>query len=201
MNFPGQPEIYVTVRKNLEAATRRYLASFVSDPEQAIQTVSWLPEVKVEPIEVWRVYVRRVWCGGFHISAKYALASKLEISAYRGTGMDRENLDSSIKTDGLKTKKCAIKNERTAIDYNHGRGDPGIIELRGTRRQLASTVVDLKMEWHYNDTTHKKRTDEKTYAGKLSKSKPVNTRLDYIWKVKGAALPEYHLQVRFKRVR
>ena len=199
MNFPGQPDIYVTVRKNLEAATRRYLASFISDPEQAIQSVSWLPEVKPEPIEVWRVYVRKIWCAGAHVSAKYALASKLEIVGYTGTAADRRNFDSTIKTDGLKTQKCKLKNTRTSIDY--GRNSPGLIELRGTRAELAAMVVELNMNWHYNKTSNKTRSDQKIYAGKLAKSVPVGTRIDHIWKVKGVALPTYQLLVRFKRVK
>ncbi len=198
MNFPGQPEIYVTVRRNLEAATRRYLGSFVSDPEKAIQTVSWLPEVKPpEPIEVWRVYIRKIWCAGYHPTAKYALASKLEIVGYTGSNATREDLDSTIKTDGLKTEKCALKNTRTTVDY----GRPGLIELRGTRAELAAVVVELNMDWHYNKTSNKKRSDKKVFAGKLAKELPVNTRIDEVWKVKGSALPVYQLLVRFKRIK
>lgn len=198
MNFPGQPDIYVTVRRNLEAATRRYLESFISDPEKAIQTVSWLPEVKPpEPVEVWRVYIRKIWCGGFHPTAKYALASKLEIVGYTGTNADRRDLDTTIKTDGLKTQKCAIKNSRTTVDY----GRPGLIELKGTRDELAAAVVELNLDWHYNKTSNKKRNNKKVFAGKLAKEVPVNTRIDEIWKVKGSALPVYHLLVRFKRIK
>jgi hypothetical protein len=197
MYFPGQPDIYVTVRKNLEAATRRYLAGFVSDPEKTIQTVSWLPEVEVEPIEVWRVYIRHIWCAGFHVSAKYALASSLEIQAYTGTGDARNIIDSTIKTEGLKTQKCALKSTQTRVEY----GRPGYIEIRGTRSELAAVNVDLNMDWHYNKSSNKKRHDKKTFAGKFGKEVDVGHRIDEVWIVKGSALPQFELRVRFKRVK
>lgn len=197
MNFPGRPEIYITVRNNLDAAIARYLGSFVSDPAEAIQTVSWLPEVKQEPVEVWRVYIRKIWCAGGHITAKYALASKLEMVSYKGSGSSREVLASNTQTDGLKTKKCNFKSERKTVEYGSSR----YIEIRGTRSEIAAVIVDLDMTWHYNDSSKKARSAAKTFAGKFSKEVDVGTRIDEKWVVKGAALPQFELIVRFKRIR
>ena len=201
MNFPGEPQVYIQVRKNLEKAIERYLIDVSGNPP--IETLSWLPEVEVakpEPEELWYVYVRRVWCDKGHPTAKSALASKLTITGYTGTGANRKELASTVKTDGLVASECSYRSpKRTTISY--GSTSPGLIQLRGTRSELRNATVELEMEWHYNSSSHKKRSAKKTIAGKLFSLIPDETSTDEVWMVTGTALPDFKLLVRFKRKR
>lgn len=195
INFPGRPDIYVTVRKNLDQAIDRHLVSFArNDP---ISAENWTDGIepfkpKVEHVERWYVYVRRIWCTGPASGrVKTALARRLSITSnVRG----RDSV-STVKSDGLETD-CKIKENPVSISYN--RNSPGLIEVFGTRAELTSASIDIDLEWSYNSRTHKERNDSFTLTG-MFPAIADEKRKDHVIEVKGVALPSYYLVVRAKR--
>ena len=157
MNFPGEPEVYVTVRRNLQRAIERHLASFPgTDP---ISTEDWTAGIepaappKKEQEEKWYVYVRQIWCGGVGSGrVKTVLAGKLKITG-KVSGTDPV---STVKTNGMETE-WVYKNARKKFGYSST--DPGLIVLRGTRRQMNSASVEVNLQWFYNSRKNKERND------------------------------------------
>lgn len=197
MNFPGEPEVYVTVRKNLQASIERHLASFPKkDP---ISVADWTTGIEpaqpapVEPEEKWYVYVRQIWCGGAGSGrVKTALAGKLEIT---GKVSGRAPV-STTKTDELETE-CKYKNARKKFDYTST--SPGLIVLRGTRAQMTGASVTVDLQWFYNSRSKKERNNSRTFTGVFPASMEPGDVKDQIMEVKGVSLPTFHLRVRFKR--
>jgi hypothetical protein len=197
MNFPGQPEVYVTVRKNLQVAIERYLAAFPA--ENPISTEDWTAGIEpaapptVVPEEKWYVYVRQIWCGGIGSGRiKTALADKLEITGAVSGG----SRVSTIKTNGMETE-CKFKNERKKFDY--ASSSPGLLVLRGTRREMNGASVDVNLRWFYNSRNKKERNDSRTFTGVFPPDQKVGEVRDHIMEVKGVSLPTFYLRVRFKR--
>jgi hypothetical protein len=197
MNFPGEPDIYVTVRRNLQTAIERHLASFPrKDP---ISSEDWTAGIrpaappKAEHQEKWYVYVRQIWCGGIGSGrVKTALADKLEITGK----VSGSSPVSTVKTDGMETE-CKYKHGKKKFDYSAS--SPGLIVLRGTRRQMVGASVDVNLRWFYNSRKKKERNDSRTFTGVFPDDQKVNEVRDHIMEVKGATLPTFHLRVRFKR--
>ena len=201
MYFPGQPEIYVTVRKNLEATIRRYLDSFPAS--QPISTASWIEGIEApKPVEVvekpkpktetWYVYVRQIWCGGVGSGRiKRAIGDRLKISGTVGS-----KVTETTKVDGLETE-CKYKNSRKKFDYSSS--SPGLITLRGTREELRRAIIDLELRWFYDKRSKKERNDSRSFSLPVDRGIGVNKSYDEIWTVRGKTLPEFNLRVRFKR--
>ena len=201
MYFPGEPQIYVTVRKNLEAAIARYLASFPArDP---VSTASWIEGIEApapaevvappsKPTETWYVYVRQIWCGGIGSGrVKKVLGDRLEISGAVGG----RNVKTT-KVDGMETE-CKFKNARKKFDY--GGSSPGLLKLTGTRAELQQAIIDLNLRWYYEHRGKKERNDSRSFSLPLNRNMAVNDIHDEIWTVRGKTLPEFSLRVRFKR--
>jgi hypothetical protein len=195
INFPGRPDIYVTVRKNLDQAIDRHLVTFVrNDP---ISTENWTDGIepfrpKVEHVERWFVYVRRVWCTGPGSErVKSALASRLSITG----NVRNHDPVSTVKSDGLETD-CKYKSKPVSIDYN--RNSAGLIELFGTRSEMTSASIEIELDWHYDSKTKKKRTNSFTLTGMFPALKD-EQRKDHVIEVKGSTLATYSLVVRTKR--
>lgn len=199
--FPGDPEVYVTVRRNLEAAVARYLDAYPAN--NPIDTTDWTDGISLEePEEVtrntgpakerWIVYVRQIWCAGLGSGRiKRAIGDRLEL-----TGTTSKMSDTSVKVDGLETD-CNYKAARKKFSY--GSGSPGLISLTGTRAELRSAIVELKLRWFYDKRSRKERNDSRSFSLPVDRGMGVNDVYDEIWKVKGKTLPEFHLRVRFKR--
>lgn len=203
MYFPGEPQIYVTVRKNLEAAIARYLASFPArDP---VSTASWVEGIELsKPVEVvekpavpeekWYVYIRQIWCGGIGSGrVKKVLGDRLEITGTVGTKTVK-----TTKVDGMETE-CKFKNSRKKFGY--GANSPGLLTLTGTRAELQRAIIDLKLRWYYEHRGKKERNDSRSFSLPLNRNMAVNDVYDEIWTVRGKTLPEFSLRVRFKRKR
>lgn len=195
INFPGRPDIYVTVRRNLDQAIDRHLVSFVRNDPIGIE--NWTDGIepfkpKVEHVERWFVYVRRIWCTGLGSGrVKTALARRLEIT---GNVRGRDSV-STVKSNGLETD-CKLKENPVTIDYN--RNSAGLIELFGTRAEMTSASIDIDLEWSYNSNTSKKREDTFTLTGMFPALND-EERKDRIIEVKGVSLPTFYLVVRTKR--
>ena len=100
MNFPGEPQVYETVRQNLRRAILSHLRR--AAPRELNRLAS-LPEVKppppkkVEPVEMWSVYIRRAactkWVGDFRgdISGTIYIAGKPGAAGGRGAEAGEKN--------------------------------------------------------------------------------------------------------------
>jgi len=189
MNFPGEPQVYDTVRRNLKQATLAYMAK----SGRPLSTTSYLPEItpfKPEPVETWLVYIRHIWCtGALSGRAKSVKAESITISATGGAGDV-----STTKTNGLEVP-CKLAAEQRRFDYSGN--SPGLLVVKGTRQDLMSTMITVNMDWKYNPGWTV-RTNEKKFAGELQGLKD-EERKDFTWKVSAPSLPDFYLRVRFKR--
>ncbi len=198
INFPGRPDIYVTVRNNLDQAIDRHLVSFGKD--EPISAENWTDGIEpfvpyVEPVERWFVYVRRIWCGGAGSGrVKTALVRRLEIT---GTVSGKSPV-STVKSDGMETE-CKYKHSRKSFSYSST--DNGLIVLTGTRREMNGTTIDINLDWSYNSNTNKKRSDSFTLTGMFPASMKDEETRDHVIEVKGSTLATFSLQVRSKRKR
>jgi hypothetical protein len=193
MNFPGEPEIYDRVRRNLERATAYYLETHA---EAAPQMPFQLPDlIPPEPIEVWYVYARQIWCDGGIAD----IAADLTIQSYSGNDTNKQDLHETSKKGMAVACKPFKKQKRT---YSYKRTSPGLLEVRGTRAELARLKFDFTLNWRYKPTlVH--RHDKKSYPLKLRKKVGVGKRLkDEIWTVRGGPTrPKFNLRLRFKRIK
>jgi hypothetical protein len=82
MNFPGEPEVYQTVRRNLKRAVEAYIQRNTGP----LSSVSHLPEVipAQQEIEVWHVYVRHARCKGSGVWRVKDFKGTLSVKGYRG---------------------------------------------------------------------------------------------------------------------
>ena len=191
MNFPGEPQVYDTVRRNLKRAIAGYLAR----SGRPLSTRSSLPEVKPftpEPVEVWHVYVRQIWCTGLLSGrARSASAESLTIKATGGAGNA-----STMKTNGLKVPcKARAKPKK----FSYGVPSPGLLVLKGTRQQLLGVTLKFNVSWNYHPgfTT---RHDEKFIAGGLN-GVAVGKSKDVIWTLDAVSLPDFKLRLRIKHIK
>ncbi|MEE4299954.1 MAG: MAC/perforin domain-containing protein, partial [Pseudomonadales bacterium] len=148
MNFPGEPEIYVTVRQNLERAVKHYLASNAPPltDDAPIDGIEPIAPPKAEPVQVWRAYVKRIWCtGGGSGLVKGVRTPELTISA-------RDN--TTTKTTGQRNRKndldvsCKRREEKESLTYEAG--DPGLLTIRGTADEIRNTIVKFDQTWEYH---------------------------------------------------
>ena len=148
-----------------------------------------------EHVERWIVYVRQIWCGGAGSGrVKKALADKLTITGTVSGSAPK----STVKTNGMETE-CKYKHGKKKFSYNSG--DPGLLVLEGTRREMVGTSVDVDLRWFYNARDKKERNDSRTFTGVFPADQAVNEVRDKIIEVKGKTLATFHLRLRFKRKR
>lgn len=197
MHFPDEPEIYIAVRKELERRIDAYLSQYANK----LSSKSLLPKVeprKAEPIEVWHFYVRHAWCTGTGSGRVNSAVGTLEMEAYRGS---KSKGYASTKKKSLSTK-CKIKKKSTTYSYKVG--DRGLIEVRGTRAQMAEYKLDLGLDWRYTPSSKKKfrRHDKVMKPTKaLRNGLAPGTSKDYHWVVGAKTLPDFTLNVRMKRIK
>jgi len=205
MMFPGEPEVYQTVRKNLRAAVSRYLESYpAASPLSALTKP--LPEIspeelKPEPVEVWYVYARHAWCTGK--GSGKAKRAKGNLTIHVG---DR-------KTSTLKIN-VECKKRHTQTRYSYEGSDPKLLRISGTRSEIANMKVTFRMPWIYDGTAFSQEQNDPgdfepfgTSEHPLGSTTDGRPRLadenkkDYVWKVSKSKWPTLHVRLRFKRKR
>lgn len=196
MNFPGEPEVYVKVRKNLERAVAAYITrqAVPLDARSRLTGIQPIAPPKAEPQQVWSVYVREIWCTGVG-SGRVKGVRSLDLSINSGdTG--------TTKTGGLDVP-CKFKDERKKLSYADG--DPGLLTIRGSVTEIGKAIADFEMAWEYHQgpgDKGKRRTSSKRVAlGEFASKVEVGGRHDEIWIVTTDLLPKFHLRLRFKRIR
>ncbi len=189
MNFPGEPQVYETVRNNLKRAVVTYLAN----SGRPLDTNNYLPDFKPfkpDPVQEYFVYVRHIWCTGIASGrAKSVTLESLTISYEGGAGEG-----STTKTNDLEIPCKAAKEQRR---FSYSRNSPGLVAIRGTESDLLSTMVTVKAKYKFKPgwTT---REAETLYSGEL-RDLVDEERKDQVWKITTATLPSIYLRVRMKR--
>ncbi|MCG8492413.1 MAG: MACPF domain-containing protein [Sneathiellales bacterium] len=196
MNFPGEPEIYQDVRQNLKKAINRYIQKNTRE----LSTANQLPLVspkKKEPVETWQIYVKHTWCTGKkHWIVKDAVGT-LSAEAFLGQRSKRLTV---TKDKGL-SASCSKKKKTKS--YRYKSASPGLLTIRGTRSEIAGFVVAYKMSWRYRPSNKKKfRNHSKSFKQPtvFKKGLAVGKSRDIRWSIGTKGLPDFHLNVRFRRV-
>ncbi|MEM6681304.1 MAG: MAC/perforin domain-containing protein [Pseudomonadota bacterium] len=197
MNFPGQPEIYVKVRKNLKRALDFYLQQNATE----LSDESFLPTIRPkEKPEKWYVYIRHVDCQRKSSIGPsiYTLEGKVSVKAYQAV---QGNGDASAK-DLSFSVKCRPKKKKFRKTIDYAEGDNGLLVLRGYREEMMTYVVEYDFDWKFKPNLGKRRKNDKKYTA----PKPLHDGLDiddkktYKWTMKtGPTVPKVVLHVRFKR--
>lgn len=149
-----------------------------------------------EPKETWHVYVRHAWCTGAGVLWVKDATGRLSMSAnpiYNAQAVTK----APKKTISAKCKK----KYKTAT-YGYKQGDAGIITIVGTRQEISQYMVKLNFKWYYNNKKKKSRSSSKVYQQPpvLVSGLPVGKSKTYRWTITGGKKPDFHMNVRFKRV-
>lgn len=149
-----------------------------------------------EPKEKWHVYVRHAWCTGSGVLWVKDATAYISMSA-NPTYNTKEV--TKTRTKALKAK-CKKKYDK--VTYSYKEGDAGILTLEGTRREIASQIVKLRLKWYYNNKNKDSRKDYKQYSqpSVLVNGLEVGKSKTYRWTVAGGKKPDFIMNVRFKRV-
>ncbi len=203
MTFPGEPEVYQTVRKNLRLAIDRYLGSFAQSAPLSASTkpLPTLEPEKVEPVEEWHVYVRQAWCTGDGVGkVKRAIG---EVTIHQGDAKTRtRRIDVECK-----------KNYDDAI-YSYKYTDPMLLRIIGTRSAIEQMKVTFDMKWKYDGTLWGQEWNRPDVLDPFGTSEhplrstrgggprlAVGKRKDYVWTVGKDKWPDLRVRLRFKRIR
>jgi|GEM_PF-2287086 len=197
LNFPGEPEIYQGVREDLRLHTERYISKYANQ----ISDRSLLPLVEAkrdEPLETWRIYVRQIWCTDGKIGMVSDVEGTLSMDGFIGGNRER------YTTTKDKKLKVACKKKAQKKTHSYESGSAGMLEITGTRAQIAAYTIALEMNWHYlpfgkksskNNKKNFKRPDALKNGLVAGKSK------DYRWTVGKKGNPDFTLLVRMKRIK
>lgn len=192
MNFPGEREMYTTVRRNLKNAVFEYMHSY----SNTLSSLSLLPEVAQrppDPVEKWEVYVHQTWCGDHEFINP--------VNQIKGT------LTAEVQTGNTYTSKRK-KDFVTPCKKNSpkkkwkGKGQ-NLITLTGPRGELARKRLHYQYRWRYVPAVNRAKlsSQSKSYALPLNKNIKVGKSYDVTWVVKGKKrLPQQRIRLRFKRV-
>ncbi len=197
MNFPDQPEVYTTVRDGLRFAVKRYMQTQANK----VSSASLLPEIRPvipEQVETWHLYVRHAWCTGKGSGFVKSATGTLDMEAFIGSR------SRGVETTKRKTFEAKCKKKRQTETYSYSRGSAGLIEVKGTRAQIAKYSLALDMRWRYKPSLTKKwRRHEKTFPTlkAMRSNLPVGKSQDQTWKVGAKNLPDFVLSVRAKRIK
>lgn len=194
MNFPEQPVVYNRVRMGLKQAVERYLQSHAN----TVSDRSLLPALEPKEIETWHLYVRQAWCTGKGVALVHSATGTLEMEAYIG------NPGKGYRTTADKSLTTKCKKKKEVETYGYKRKSPGLIEITGTREQIAAYVLKLRLKWRYTPSNRNKwRNHDKTFVGMsaLKRGLAKGKSKDEIWKVGIKAKPDFFLRVRAKRIR
>lgn len=192
MNFPGEPEIYQSVRVKLRSAIRDYLFQY----NDVLSDSSLLPVVeppRAEPVEKWLVYVRQTWCTGHKLVNP--------VKEVRGTLYGEVKTGNTYSSKREKALSIPCKKKDKAKTWK-GSGQ-NLITLSGSRSQLAKKKLQYNYEWRYVPSLakYKLSKQKKTFTLPLHKKLAVGKSHDEIWVVKGKPkLPYPKIRLRFKRV-
>ncbi len=197
MHFPDEPEVYIGVRNELERRTNDYLARYANK----LSSASLLPKVaprKAEPIETWHFYVRHVWCTGKGVAFVKEAQGSLKMEAYRGSK------STGYATTDRKSVSTKCKKKPETSTYSYGVGQAGLIEVTGTRAQIAAYSLSLDLDWRYTPSSKsKRRRHEKVMkpTAALKSGLPPGQSKTYNWVVGASGKPDFTLAVRMKRIR
>ena len=98
--------------------------------------------------------------------------------------------------------KCKKKKE--VIKHSYKKSSPGLIEISGTREQIAAYAMKLRLQWRYTPSNKNKwRNHSKTFVGisALKNGLARGKTKDQIWKVGSKGKPDFFFRVRAKRIR
>ncbi|MEO0425259.1 MAG: MAC/perforin domain-containing protein, partial [Pseudomonadota bacterium] len=197
LNFPNEPEIYQGVREELRLHTEAYIAKFAN----RISDRSLLPLVEPkrdEPIETWRIYVRHIWCTDGKIGMVSDVEGTLSLDGYIGSNRDR------YATTKDKKLSVVCKKKKQTKKYSYKSGAAGMLEIQGTRAQIAAYTIALELNWHYLPFGKKHpKNSKKNYKqpDALKNGLKPGTSKDYRWTVGKKANPDFTLSLRMKRIK
>ncbi len=197
MNFPGEPEIYDRVRRNLERA----IAHHIQTHYRPLSDRSWLPpvpEAKIEEEakpheEVWHAYVRHAWCKGTAITAAKVkeLSGRITISKSGPRGKD--------KTARHLDPKCKLKAQK--IRYSYKSGDFGLLTFRGTRAEIAKHTIKFQLDYQLKPWK-KQYSNKKNFSSSVLKNGlAVGTSKTQQWKITNKGQPDVFINMRLKRIK
>ena len=194
MNFPDQPEVHTTVRAGL----KREIESYLARHKDVVSDRSLLPKLVPKKIETWRLYVRSVYCSGKMSGPVHSVTGEIEMEAYMGSR------NKGYKSTPQKALGARCKKKREYSNFSYKRTSPGLIEITGTREQIAKYALELRMKWRYKPSSKKKwRTAKRTLVGHKGLKnglKPGKVK-DEHWNIGAKGLPDVVLAVRAKRIR
>jgi len=141
VNFPGEPEIYTTVRAKLKAAVEQYLTEYTSRPLSANSIVPPPPKQR------WRISVSRISC-----------ASKV--------GFDKATVTVNLQAKSEKLGSAtvrAVKNFESSCNGHDNTADervnsPGItMEETWDKLSRAEVIVHTTFSYNFKGPTGQKR--------------------------------------------
>jgi MAC/Perforin domain-containing protein len=194
LNFPDQPDVYTKVRAGLKDTLEDYIQSHASD----VSDRSLLPAIEPKKLETWHLYVREVWCTGKGAILAHGATGKLEMEAFMG------NRSKGYLTTPHKNFEAKCKKKKEVVKHSYKKSSPGLIEITGTREQIAAYAMQLRLQWRYTPSNRNKwRNHNKTFVGisALKNGLGRGKSKDQIWKVGSKGKPDFTFRVRAKRIR
>lgn len=195
MNFPGEPEVYQTVRRNLKRAVETYIQRNTGPLSSAAHLPEVIP-VKKE-IEEWHVYVRHAQCNGSGVWRVKDFTGMISVKGYRG------GPNSGLVTTKDKEMTVSCKKNAKAATYSYKISTPGLVVIRGTREQIAAYQFDFTLNYRYRPSLNQNKfyTAKKSFSAvpALVNGLRDETSKTMKWKIDGGANPDIYLDVRFKR--
>ena len=194
LNFPDQPEVYTQVRAGL----KRTLEAYIQSHADKVSDRSLLPAIQPVKLETWHLYVREVWCTGKGAGLVHSATGKLEMEAFMG------NKSKGYLSTPHKNFETRCKKKKEVIKHSYKKSSPGLIEITGTREQIAAYAMKLRLQWRYTPSNKNKwRNHSKTFVGisALKNGLARGKTKDQIWKVGSKGKPDFFFRVRAKRIR
>ena len=194
LNFPDQPDVYTRVRAEL----KRTLEAYMAHHADKVSDRSLLPAIQPRKLETWHLYVREVWCTGKGALLVHSATGKLEMEAFMG------NRAKGYKSTPHKNFEAKCKKKKESVKHGYKKSSPGLIEITGTREQIAAYAMKLRLQWRYTPSNRNKwRNHDKTFVGlsALKNGLSPGKSKDQIWKVGSKGKPDFTFRVRAKRIR
>ena len=194
MNFPGEPQVYDTVRRNLHRA----IAAYVAKNTHPLSTQSLLPVVapvapeQPKPVERWTVYVRHLACTKGLGDFTKQVSGWVSLEGIPGSDGSSEQRAPDKKVSA----PCKLKREYEAFGY--GPGAAGLLAISGTRQEIAGYSVHVTLRVDGRD---KPAEWQVAQPEPLRKGLNVGATQSMAWEIEAPLKPKIWVDIRFKRER